>query len=120
MRASDAERDDALRSLAAHYADGRLDQPEFDRRTDAALAAVTRDELRTLFADLPGREAAAPPAARVRARPPLPALPVLAAVLVALAVLAVLHGAPPFPLIPLIFILSRRRRRWNREVRPWT
>jgi Domain of unknown function (DUF1707) len=121
VRASDAERDDALRSLAAHYADGRLDQPEFDRRSDAALAAVTRDQLRTLFTDLPGRQAAVPErAVRMRGGPPRPAVPVLVAVLFALAVVAVLHGAPPFPLIPLIFILSRRRRRWNREVRPWT
>ena len=121
VRASDAERDDALRSLAAHYADGRLDQPEFDRRSDAALAAVTRDQLRTLFTDLPGRQAVVPErAVHMRGGPPRPAVPVLVAVLFVLAVVAVLHGAPPFPLIPLIFILSRRRRRWNREVRPWT
>ncbi|HWG24378.1 DUF1707 domain-containing protein [Actinospica sp.] len=119
VRASDAERDDALRTLAAHYADGRLDQPEFDRRADAALVAVTRDQLRGLFADLPRERAAAPERPR-RVRPPLPPVPVLLAVLLALAVVAVLHGLPPFPLIPLIFILSRRRRRWNREVRPWT
>lgn len=125
LRASDAERDEALRTLAAHYADGRLDQPEFDRRSDAALAAVTRDQLRSLFADLPRTEPVAPATAGSPTwrRPPILFAPVLLAVLLALAVTAVLHGVPPFPLIPLIFILSRRRRRWtrwNREVRPWT
>jgi hypothetical protein len=120
VRASDAERDDALRTLAAHYAEGRLDQAEFDRRADAALVAVTRDQLRSLFGDLPVRERAAAPERATRMRPALPPAPVLLAVLLALAVVAVLHGVPPFPLIPLIFILSRRRRRWTREVRPWT
>jgi hypothetical protein len=53
VRASDAERDAALRALAGHYADGRLDRAEFDERADAAFAARTRDELGTLLRDLP-------------------------------------------------------------------
>jgi uncharacterized protein DUF1707 len=141
LRASNAERESALRILATHFADGRLDRAEFDERTDAALAARTQDQLRTLFADLPGptpvppavpeharaaasASAAADPAGW-QARPPAPwtGSLVLVPVLLAFAVLAALHGAPPFPLIPLAFILLRRRRRstrWNREVRPWT
>ena len=133
MRASDAERDEALRALAAHYAEGRLDQPEFDRRAEAALGAATQDQLRRLFADLPERGLAAapersargwaasssgrPPWARgagdrpVRRRPPLPVAAVLLALFLTLAVAAVLHGAPPFPLIPLVFIVLSRRRR---------
>jgi hypothetical protein len=116
VRASDAERDEAVQSLAAHYADGRLDQAEFDQRADAALAAVTREQLRSLFTDLPGREPAQPAAARgpYRRRTPLPVPPILLALLLALGVTAVLHGLPPFPLFALLFILSRRRRRWNR------
>jgi hypothetical protein len=128
--------------LATHFADGRLDQAEFDERADAALAARTQDQLRTLFADLPG-PAPVPPAerdqaratasvsgkyaaARQQARPPAApwAAPlVFVPVLLTFAVLAALHGAPPFPLIALAFILVRRHRRstrWNREVRPWT
>lgn len=54
LRASDSERDAAVHLLAAHYADGRLERAEFDERADAALAARTRDQLRVLFADLPG------------------------------------------------------------------
>jgi hypothetical protein len=142
LRASDAEREAALRMLATHFADGRLEQAEFDERADAALAARTQDQLRALFADLPG-PAPVPPAerdhtrataavssmyaaARQQARPPAApwAAPlVLVPVLLTFAVLAALHGAPPFPLIALAFILARRHRRstrWNREVRPWT
>jgi hypothetical protein len=142
LRASDAERESALRILATHFADGRLERAEFDERADAALAARTQDQLRTLFADLPG-PAPVPPAVsehalgagsasgsfaavRWQARPPAApwAAPlVLVPVLLAFAVLAALHGAPPFPFIVLTFILLRRHRRstrWNREVRPWT
>ena len=54
LRASDTEREGAARSLATHFADGRLERAEFDERVDAAFAARTRDELRALFADLPG------------------------------------------------------------------
>jgi Domain of unknown function (DUF1707) len=54
LRASDTERGAAVSSLATHFADGRLERAEFDERADAALAARTRDELRVLFADLPG------------------------------------------------------------------
>jgi len=143
LRASDAERENALRALAAHYADGRLDQSEFDERADTALAARTQPELRALFADLPGPsplavvarpEAGTPPtsgspqparsamsprsARRGVAVPGFPPI-LLVPVLIALAVTAVVHGLPPFPLIPLLFILSRRGRRWNREARPW-
>lgn len=141
LRASDAERETALRSLAAHFADGRLDRAEFDERADAALAARTQDQLRALFADLPGPAPVPSPmseqsaavdratetlaAFRQRAFPAMvPRTPplILVPVLLAFAVLAVLHGAAPFPLIPLAFILLRRRRRWthwNREARPW-
>lgn len=144
VRASDAERDNALRILGTHYADGRLDRAEFDQRVDAALAARTRDRLLALFTDLPGpkpvpslvtgrsdavgQAAAAAAADRSRGRYAVPATgqrrPPLALVplLLAFAVLAALHGAPPFPLIPLAFILMRRHRRWNRwnrEARPW-
>jgi hypothetical protein len=141
LRASDAERDTALHLLAAHYADGRLERAEFDERADAALAARTRDQLRVLFADLPGprpvpvpastttvtstldpRQAAAAYARRRAAIAPgaPPILRILVPLLLVFTVLGALHGAPPIPLIPLLFILTRRHRRWNREARPWT
>jgi Domain of unknown function (DUF1707) len=111
IRASDAEREDALRSLAEHYADGRLDRAEFDERADAAFAARTRDQLRLLLRDLPQPAAdLARPARRVApARPPAPAL-LLVPLLLALGILAALHGFVPFPLIPLLFLVARLRR----------
>lgn len=135
LRASDAERDTAVRALTTHYADGRLDRAEFDERVGAALAARTRRELDALFADLPGPSPAAvapydpaePAAAAPAGRPPAfrrgPAVgfPVLllVPVLLVLSVGAVVHGAPPFPLIALLLILRGRGRRWNRQARPW-
>lgn len=141
LRASDAERESAVRALSTHYADGRLDRAEFDERVGEALAARTRRELETLFADLPGPSPAAAvarpepaaaaeqassaagptgrrPALRRAAAPGL-AVRLLVPVLLVLAVMAAVHGAPPVTLIPLLFILRNRGRHWNREARPW-
>ena len=53
MRASEAERDRAARALRRHYAAGRLDLEELERRVEAASRAATRADLARLFADLP-------------------------------------------------------------------
>jgi hypothetical protein len=53
MRASDSERDARVTQLQVAYADGRLDNAEFDTRIRAALAARTRADLDRLAADLP-------------------------------------------------------------------
>jgi hypothetical protein len=60
MRASDQDRDEATPRLQAAFAEGRLDDAEFDRRMRSALTAVTRPELDKLSADLPAARAAAP------------------------------------------------------------
>jgi hypothetical protein len=52
-RASDAERNQAIDRLRAAYVEGRLDQEEFDERSDAALKAKTIGQLERLFTDLP-------------------------------------------------------------------
>jgi hypothetical protein len=65
IRASDQERDQAVQRLQTAFAEGRLDDREFDERMRAALAASTRADLAPLFADLPG---AAAPAATLAAR----------------------------------------------------
>lgn len=134
VRASDAEREQTVDRLGAHYVEGRLDRDEFDERADAALAARTRDQLCELLRDLPQPDAdpsrehgPAQPApagpgrlARGPGFVPGTAAPILLAVLLlAAAIGAAVHGFPPFPLIPLLFILIRRQRRWHREVRPW-
>jgi len=66
MRASDQDRDVVLTRLRDAFAEGRLDDGEFDERTRAALVARTYKDLDGLLADLPTRQAgtAGPPAAR--------------------------------------------------------
>jgi len=52
LRVSDAEREAVSDRLAGHFADGRLDQAEFDDRVGRAMSARTRADLSGLFADL--------------------------------------------------------------------
>ena len=60
VRASDQERDAATQQLQQAFAEGRLDDTEFDGRMRTALTARTRADLDALLADLP----AAGPASR--------------------------------------------------------
>jgi len=53
IRVSDADRNAVAEQLGAHYADGRLDQAEFDERISRTMAAKTRVDLAGLFDDLP-------------------------------------------------------------------
>ena len=53
MRVSDADRAEVTDRLARHFADGRLDQTEFDERSTRAMAAKTVGDLQGLFDDLP-------------------------------------------------------------------
>jgi hypothetical protein len=52
IRASDQDRDEALRQLAEAAGDGRLTLEEYSGRADLALAARTRNELDAVLADL--------------------------------------------------------------------
>ena len=53
IRASDAERDAATQRLQEAFAEGRLDDAEFDERMRTALSARTRADLDQLLTDLP-------------------------------------------------------------------
>jgi hypothetical protein len=53
IRPSDNARERAADALRAHYAAGRLDEGELERRVERAYAAPTRGELKALFRDLP-------------------------------------------------------------------
>ena len=53
VRASDADRDRAIESLAAANAEGRLSLEEYSERSGAALTARTLGDLAGLTADLP-------------------------------------------------------------------
>jgi DUF1707 SHOCT-like domain len=59
IRVSDAERSAVAELLGQHYADGRLDQAEFDERVGRTMAAKTRGDLAGLFDDLPDAGATA-------------------------------------------------------------
>ena len=53
VRASDAEREQAVALLRRSFADGRLSHAELTERAGAAYAAQTRTQLGDLTADLP-------------------------------------------------------------------
>jgi hypothetical protein len=53
MRASDADRDRAIETLATASAEGRLSLEEYSQRSEAALTAVTLGDLGRLTNDLP-------------------------------------------------------------------
>lgn len=58
-RVSDQDRDAVVQRLQVAFAEGRLDDGEFDQRSHAALSARTAADLTGLYADLP--DAAGPP-----------------------------------------------------------
>lgn len=53
LRIGTAEREEASRFLAEHFAEGRLTTAEYEDRVDRALAARTRGDIQPLFTDLP-------------------------------------------------------------------
>lgn len=71
LRVSNADRAHVSGLLERAVADGMITLDEFAERTDAALAARTRGELRAVLADLPDMDlhAAQAPVARSSARP---------------------------------------------------
>ena len=69
IRVSDAERAEVADRLAAHFAEGRLNQAEFDERVAQAMNAKTRGDLSGLFDDLPEPGPASPPGTPVRGQP---------------------------------------------------
>lgn len=122
VRAGDDDRARAASMLADHYAQGRLDETEFDQRISRALTAVHTDELNALFTDLPA--AALGPAVphpdrteasrRTPPRPRVPTVPVLAVVLVLLSRGAVLWLLPMLWWFAGPVALSRRHTHWHR------
>lgn len=87
LRVSDAERQQVVDRLADHFAEGRLDQAEFDERSSRAMNAKTRADLGGLFDDLPETGAPAVPELPRRRR----RHPILTLVLIVLIALAVAH-----------------------------
>lgn len=114
LRASDEERNEVADKLSRHFAEGRLDQPEFKSRLDAAMSATTRGELKELFYDLPRLPAGPPPPVPRRHR----IVPVLfLGALVAIAVGSVVPSWPywhvPWVLIAIVAFFVWRRSTWH-------
>jgi hypothetical protein len=63
IRAGDRDRDAVVQRLQEAFAEGRLDDDEFDRRTRTALTAALETDLAVLTRDLPDRTVAVRPAA---------------------------------------------------------
>lgn len=115
MRVSDAERTDVSERLSKHYADGRLDQAEFDERLNRAMNARTHGDFAGLFADLPdlpdpeGKDAPALVAGQRSPRPLLRILLLGLIIVVAAAVgHALVHSFVPWLLIGLLAFLWLR------------
>jgi hypothetical protein len=83
-RASDDERNEVADKLSRHFADGRLDQAEFQERLGRAVGAKTRGDLDGLFDDLPRLATESPPRTPRRRRF-RPLIGIVAILLVALA-----------------------------------
>ena len=119
MRVSDAERQVVTDRLAGHFADGRLDQAEFDERVGRAMSAKTRADLAGLLDDLP--DAALPdtgapvvPGRPRRGRPRSFLGMVLLVVIILAAAHAALHVVAPLlwaGLIVAILVFAARGRR---------
>ena len=100
LRVSDAERQAVADQLSKHFADGRLDQAEFDDRVARAMSAKTRADLNGLFDDLP--DTSGPSQAGAQGAQGSPAMPVsprrrhrhpvLLVVLGVIAAMAVIHA----------------------------
>jgi hypothetical protein len=88
LRVSDAERQSVADRLGEHFAEGRLDQAEFDDRVGRAMNAKTRADLGPLFDDLPDAGAPAVTDRRIRRR----RHPVLIFVLLVLFLMATAHA----------------------------
>ena len=117
LRVSDAERQAVADRLSDHYADGRLDQAEFDERVGRAMSAKTRADLNGLFDDLP--EMIGPPETGAPGVPMRPwrrhRHPVLVIVLAVFLAMAVAHAAVPWLwigfLVAIAFLATRGARR---------
>ncbi len=116
MRASDADRDQAVATLSENFQAGRLTSEELDERTGRALTARTLGELAELAADLPApaHPGQISPGARQRwpARPGLllvvPLLAALSVVSLVLGVGAGRHGWAAWWVVPIALLVARR------------
>jgi Domain of unknown function (DUF1707) len=115
LRASHADRDQAIDRLKAAFVHGRLTKDELVTRTARAVSARTYADLASLTADLPAEPPVAKPSAQpASARPRRPVHPsikvgagVLVLMMAAWTILAILLGlsGAAFVIAPLIVIV---------------
>jgi hypothetical protein len=122
MRASDQDRQEAIRALGDHHAEGRLDLAEFTGRMEQAQVATYLDQLDPLFVDLPrraadrGQRGSTPPGRMFRPQRVLPVLMVLA-LAASIALAASFHFFPFWLLLGLWFVWAQGARRHHRQWR---
>ena len=118
LRVSDSERAAVADRLSKHYADGRLDEAEFNERVETAMKAKRQSDFSGLFADLPdgytSREVA-----REQRRHTHHGILLLIAVIViaAIVVEAVVRSFFPWLLLGLLAVLWLRHDRWHHRER---
>lgn len=116
MRVSDAERSQIADTLSKHYADGRLDEAEFNERLQKAMSAKTRSDFNGLLIDLPPIVPATPPETKVRKRRGSFGLTLIAAILFAAVVTSWMWSWTwhiPWILIAIVLFVVWRRSRWG-------
>ena len=106
LRASHADREQAVEVLEAAFVQGRLDRDEFDVRVGQALGARTCAELAAVTADLPGGQAAAHPPEPARVRGVQPVLRPVRVIGVATALYAGVWAVVILFPIPAVGVLT--------------
>ena len=99
-RASDADRDACLEEIEAAFADGRIDDPEREARTQAALQAVTTSELTRLVSDLGASHAGLRPGRSTMVRLRLVLLGALGLAVAGVVALVAVVGGDDAPATP--------------------
>jgi Domain of unknown function (DUF1707) len=115
LRVSDADRQAVADRLAEHFAEGRLDQAEFDDRVGRAMNAKTRADLSGLFSDLPETGAPAVPGPRRRHGHPVLLLVLLVIVLSAAAHVLWWTVVPGLWLVAVVAIVLLATRSFGRS-----
>lgn len=122
VRVSDDERTQVADALSKHFADGRLDQAEFDERLHQAMSAKTRGDLAGLLSDLP--PLAPPPSEHLHRHRTRLWLVVLGAFLFFAALGSVDWGGDghwnfPWVLLAVVLFVLWRRSRWHWHRHRW-